>query len=110
MYKVLKDVLQEKGEGTRCMTNVKVGGRVRSAAAKQIVSDKLKKDMEQLEENPLLDLKTGEIKKKKKKQPKEKTPQDLALKEAKSYVKKFHGFSWYDIYLFEPLGVQCVSC
>lgn len=109
MYKVLKDVLQEKGEGSRCTTSLKVGGRVRSAAAKKIVGDKLKQNLEQLEENPLIDLKTGEIKKKKKKVPKEKTPQDLALKEAKTYVKKFRGLSWYAIFFLKSLQFQCVS-
>lgn len=92
MYKVLKDVLNEKGEGTRVETNARVGGRVRSKAAKEAVAKTLKKGVEMLDDSALLDLKTGEIKKKKKTSKKEKTPEELALKEAKAYSNRFPGF------------------
>lgn len=89
MYKILKDVLEEKGERTEAETNARVGGRVRSAAAKQVISEKLKKGLESLESTPLMDLKTGEIKTKKpKKAPKEKTPEEVCLQEAKTLHKK----------------------
>eukprot|EP00435_Cladocopium_sp_Y103_P073749 s121_g45.t1 len=55
MYKILKDVLEEKGERTEAETNARVGGRVRSAAAKQVclqeaktLHKKLKKLMKDL--------------------------------------------------------------
>ena len=67
MFKVLKDILEEKGEGSSVTTRAKVGGRVRSAAAKEAVAKQLQKGVEKLEGTSLVDLKTGEIKTKKKK-------------------------------------------
>ena len=91
MYRVLKDVFEEKGEGTRVTTSAKVGGRVRSAAAKEQVAKQLQKGVSDLDAIPLMDLKTGEIKSKRKKQPKEKTPEENALKEVKTYFNKSLG-------------------
>ncbi|CAL1143695.1 unnamed protein product [Cladocopium goreaui] len=89
MFKILKDVLEEKGERTEAETTARVGGRVRSAEAKKAIAEKLKKGMESLEATPLMDLKTGEIKTKKpKKVPKEKTPEEACLHEAKAMHKK----------------------
>ena len=89
MYRVLKDVFEEKGEGSRVTTSAKVGGRVRSAAAKEQVSKQLQKGINDMDALPLMDLKSGEIKaNKKKKTPKEKTPEENAIKEAKTYFNK----------------------
>ena len=93
MFKVLKDILEEKGEGSSVTTRAKLGGRVRSAAAKEAVAKQLQKGVEKLEGSSLVDLKTGEIKTKKKKTQKEKSPEELALKEAKTYTKKLLGFN-----------------
>lgn len=92
MYKVLKDILEEKGEGTSITTSAKVGGRVRSKAAKEAVAKQLQVGMDKLDSTGFVDLKTGEVKCKKKKQPKEKTPEQLALKEAKGYCTKYLDF------------------
>lgn len=92
MYKVLKDILEEKGEGTSIKTSARVGGRVRSKAGKEAISKQLQNGLEKLDNAGLVDLKTGEIKSKKKKQPKEKTPEQLALKEAKGYCTKYLDF------------------
>ena len=93
MFKVLKDILEEKGEGSSVTTRAKLGGRGRSAAAKEAVAKQLQKGVEKLEGSSLVDLKTGEIKTKKKKTQKEKSPEELALKEAKTYTKKLLGFN-----------------
>ena len=95
MFKILKDVLEEKGERTEAETTARVGGRVRSAEAKKAIAEKLKKGMESLEATPLMDLKTGEIKTKKpKKVPKEKTPEEACLHEAKTMRKKSLGWDY----------------
>ena len=95
MFKILKDVLEEKGERTEAETTARVGGRVRSAEAKKAIAEKLKKGMESLEATPLMDLKTGEIKTKKpKKVPKEKTPEEACLHEAKTMHKKSLGWDY----------------
>ena len=92
MFKILKDVLEEKGERTEAESTVRVGGRVRSAEAKKAIAEKLRKGMDSLEATPLMDLKTGEIKSKKaKKVPKEKTPEEVCLAEAKTLLKKSLG-------------------
>ena len=93
MFKVWKDILEEKGEGSSVTTRAKVGGRVRSAAAKEAVAKQLQKGVEKLEGTSLVDLKTGEIKTKKKKTQKEKSPEEIALKDAKTYTKKLLGFN-----------------
>ena len=88
MYKILKDVLEERTTGSRGTTSIKVGGRVRSKEAKKLVAKELGRGLEDLESKTLMDLKTGEIKTKKKKTPKEKTPAENALKDAKAYNNK----------------------
>ena len=94
MFKVLKDVLEEKGDRTEVRTSARVGGRVRSKAAKEHVAKQLQKGLEGVQ-GPTLDLKTGELKTKKKKVTKEKTPEEQALKDAKGYLSKFHGSHLY---------------
>lgn len=43
MFKVLKDVLEEKAMGSRGTTSLKVGGRVRCAEAKKLLAKELNK-------------------------------------------------------------------
>ena len=89
MYKVLAEIVEEKGEKTRGESNVAVGGRVRSEAAKKAVAKAIAKGVNDLDSMGLVDLKTGAIKSKRKTKSKEKSPEEMALKETKTYVNKF---------------------
>ena len=103
MYKVLKDVMENRGERTMCHTQAKVGGRVRSAAAKQVVAKQLEQGMQELSNKSLVDLKTGELKTRKtKKMPKAKTPQEMAMKEAKTYLNKLLDCNLTYAWLLQP--------
>lgn len=88
MYKVLAEVVEEKGEITRGEQVSSVGGRVRSAEAKKAVAKAIAGGVNELESMGLVDLKTGEIKTKKRKGTKEKTPAELLQKELKTYQGK----------------------
>lgn len=87
MYKVLKEVAENTSTGTRAETELKMGGRVRSASMKELIAKQLKTGLEGLESQALMDLKTGVIKNKKGK--KEKSPQQAAMSDVKVYVAKF---------------------
>jgi len=89
MYKVLAEIVEEKGEKTRGESNYAVGGRVRSEAAKKAVAKAIAKNVNDLDNMGLVDLKTGAIKSKRKGKSKEKSPEEMALKDVKAYVAKF---------------------
>ena len=86
MYKVLREVAENTTTGTRGETDMRVGGRVRSASMKEMIAKQLKVGMENLESQSLMDLKTGVVKSKKAK--KEKTSAQTALGEAKQLLSK----------------------
>ena len=86
MYKVLKEVAENTSSGTRGETEIKLGGRVRSASMKEMLAKQLKTGMETLESQALMDLKTGAIRNKKGK--KEKSPSQVALSEGKQLAAK----------------------
>ena len=87
MFKVLKEIAEVTSSGTKGETEIKVGGRVRSASMKDLVAKQLKTGLESLEgQQPLMDLKTGTIKSKKGK--KERSPAQLASAEIKQFVSK----------------------
>ena len=87
MYKVLREVAENTSTGTRGETDMRVGGRVRSASMKEMVAKQLKVGMESLESQSQMDLKTGVVRSKKAK--KEKTPAQTALGEAKQLLTKY---------------------
>ena len=89
MYKVLAEIVEEKGEKTRGESNYAVGGRVRSEAAKKAVAKAIAKNVNDLDSMGLVDLKTGAIKSKRKGKSKEKSPEEMVLKDVKAYVTKF---------------------
>lgn len=96
MFKVLKEVAENTTTGTRGETEIRVGGRVRSASMKELVAKQLKLGMDNLDSQAQMDLKTGVIKNKKSK--KEKTPSQLALADAKQLTAKF--LNWYMFVFF----------
>ena len=89
MYKVLAEIIEEKGERTRGESNVAVGGRVRSEAAKKAVAKAIAKGVNDLNDMGMVDLKTGVIKTKRKGKSKEKSPEEMVLKDVKAYANKF---------------------
>jgi len=88
MYKVLAEIVEERGEITRGEQTATVGGRVRSGEAKKAVAKAIASGVNELDSMGLVDLKTGEIKSKKRKGTKEKSPAELVLKELKTYQGK----------------------
>ena len=86
MFKVLKEVAEVTSSGTKGETEIKVGGRVRSAPMKEMVAKQLKTGFDSLEGQPMMDLKTGAIKSKKCK--KERTAEQTASSDLKQFVSK----------------------
>ena len=93
MYKVLKEVVETTSTGSKGETEMKVGGRVRSSAMKEMLSKQLKVGLESIESQALMDLKTGAIKSKKEK--KAKSPAQLALAEVKQLHNKFLNWNYH---------------
>ncbi len=87
MYKVLREVVEETSTGTKGETQLSVGGRVRCPAVKALLAKQLSTGLQTLEGQGQMDLKTGKISSKKAK--KEKTPEQMALQEAKTLFGKF---------------------
>ena len=90
MFKVLKEVAENNTTGLRGESSLAVGGRVKSASMKELLARQLKVGLENLECQGQVDLKTGLIKSKKPK--KERSPEQLALTEAKTLSSKFPVF------------------
>lgn len=95
MYKVLREVVEETSTGTKGETQLAVGGRVRCPAVKALLAKQLSTGLQTLEGQGQMDLKTGKISSKKAK--KEKTPEQMALQEAKTLFGKF---LYYDHAIF----------
>lgn len=91
MFKVLKEVAENTTTGSRGETEIKVGGRVRSASMKQLIAKQLKVGVESVDSQGQMDLKTGVIKNKKSK--KEKTPAQTAISEAKQLAARFLNYN-----------------
>ena len=88
MYKVLKEVMDERLEGQGMENEVRVGGRVKSTEAKEKVARQLQKGIEEFESGPKFNVATGELKIKKTKKQKERSPEENALKDCKAYSNK----------------------
>ncbi|CAJ1459454.1 unnamed protein product [Effrenium voratum] len=85
MYKVLKEILEEKTQASTGSSDLSLGGRVRSATAKNMLTKQLGKALDGFGDG-FVDKKTGKINSRKPK--KEKTPEQLALQEAKTLQSK----------------------
>lgn len=81
MYKVLKEVAENTTTGCRSDTTMSVGGRIKDPALKSMLAKQLNVGLGALESQQLMDLKTGKIVSKKEKKPK--SPEQMALTEAK---------------------------
>lgn len=86
MFKVLREVAENTTSGKRGETALQVGGRVRSPQIKEMLAKQLGQGLQELEENGQLDMKSGRIRAKAPK--KEKSPEQVALGEAKQLFQK----------------------
>ena len=87
MYKVLREIAECTSTGSRSDHALSTGGRVRDEQMKAMISKQLGVALGNLEEQGLVDLKTGRIAGKKAK--KQKTPEQLALGEVRTLGNKF---------------------
>ncbi|CAK9118579.1 unnamed protein product [Durusdinium trenchii] len=87
LYKVLKEVVEDKTTGQSTESGVKLSGRVRESAHKDLLKKQLGNLMN--DDVSFMDLKTGAIKVKKPK--KEKSPAEEAMGELKKIDKKLKG-------------------
>ena len=113
MFKVLREVAECTTQGKSAVTEMKVGGRVRSPAVKALLAKQLGQGMNDLESQGLMDLKTGRIASKKPK--KEKSPEQQALGDAKLLANKWPGVNifaypgWLSL-RFKKLFADIPSC
>ena len=88
MFKVLREVVEDTSTGSRSNLDIGTGGRVRDGKLKGLIAKQLNVGLQQLENQPQMDLKTGRIHSKKAK--KEKPAEKLALDAVKTLANKFH--------------------
>ncbi|CAE7337972.1 unnamed protein product [Symbiodinium microadriaticum] len=91
MYKVLKEVVEEKQSGSEGRSQMKLGGRVNEASAKKLLAKQLGEFAANLDSIGFLDVKTGRISGKKAK--KALTPEQQAYKDMKGASQKLENQS-----------------
>ena len=87
MYKVLNEISEDIKQGSRGESSLAVGGRVRSPEMKALLAKQLGQALSSLEGASLVDTKTGRISSKKAK--KAKSPEQLAMDDAKKLHKEY---------------------
>ena len=96
MFKVLNEISEDVKQGSRGESALSVGGRVRSPEMKALLAKQLGQALSSLEGAALVDTKTGRISSKKQK--KQKSPEQLAMDDAKKLHKEF---------LVEQCAIMC---